>query len=794
MADPADNTGNSRPSEGNSAPPKPVSTTTTTGPGTGSLSREIIEGVIKGIEGIIKPAGQAAIALSGLSYNTGVAAGVMGDFVGAIPGVGGALKGFVGDLETRRKETNAAARAGLGGLDLTGLSKQMKEGNLTVEEYLAMMKKFGGGLQGLGGSVNETGNRLTEMGKEAREGKFGQKLTDYGITLDKQMVHIQAVGSLGVKGASVATSDQRKVLAEANAKLALEILNQAKVTGKSTEAITGELEERLRQPEVMARMRLMNEEQRKSFILTQVQLTGMGESAQKASANLVAGGKPTPETIAFMQTMKDGGAMFRRGTALATRGATENDRRAGRALLERAQVEQAKYQATPQYQQAMQSGDARGEAMKKAYQENQMGQRIVEILQKNPSLTDRQALAQARREAKVESVGDKEKGIKPSAPPPGSELQRGLNATEAAALQMNRNTAAALDEVVKSAKGARELADAFKGVAGRMLDTKESTEKATKALGDFIQKMRDFAVGKDGSKETKTNPYPNETPGKVETAPKKTDSTPGKVETAPKKEQSTTTPATPAVQPNLRPTMANDPRLLQPIPPPATATAPKIENPTVVKPKVENQEPPPGSVGPAPKISRKHTSLNETGSLIDNFSPKGTSVLAHQGEGVVNLAQLNNLASGSKNIGIESALASMQSMFVKNTATSRATTSDQPANPRGNIDFSKAFEGINTRVSSINTPKVDYNPNAYVNSTLKTPAPVEESKSSNTQTVNTPQAPVVSSETISLKDVNDTLMRLNTGIMQLVQHSAKSIDLNEAQVKATKGLSGNKFA
>jgi len=796
MADLADNTGNSRPSEGNSAPPKPGTTTTTTGPGSGSLSKDIIQGAIGAIEGLIKPATQAAIALSGLSYNTGIAAGVMGDIAGALPIVGGSLKGFIGDLETRRKETNAAARAGLGGLDLTGLSKQMKEGNLSVEQYLAMMKKFGGGLQGLGGSVNDTGNNLIQMGKDAREGKFGQKLTDYGITLDQQMVHIQAVGSLGAKNMSSnseADKAERKKLSEANAKLALEILNQAKVTGKSTEAITGELEERLRQPEVMARMRLMNEEQRKSFILTQVQLTGMGESAQKASANLVAGGKPTPETIAFMQTMKDGGAMFRRGTALATRGATENDRRAGRALLERSQVEQAKYQATPQYQQAMQSGDARGEAMKKAYQENQMGQRIVEILQKNPSLTDRQALAQARREAKVESVGDKEKGIKPSAPPPGSEAQRGLNAMEAAAAQMNRNTAAALDNVVKSSKGAQELADAFKAVSIKMLDTKETTEKATKALGDFIGTMRKFVTGKDEDNPTKqTKPSPDD--GTVTPAPKKNPSSDGTVTPAPKKQQSTTTPATPAVQPNLRPTMANDPRLLQPIPTPAPATAPKIEVPPAPKPKTETVTPSDGTVGPAPKISRKHTSLNETGSLIDNFSPKGTSVLAHQGEGVVNLAQLNNLASGSKNIGIESALASMQSMFVKNTATSRATTSDQPANPKGNIDFSKAFEGINTRVSSINTPKVDYNPNAYVNSTLKTPASVEESKLSNTQTVNTPQAPVVSSETISLKDVNDTLMRLNTGIMQLVQHSAKSIDLNEAQVKATKGLSGNKFA
>jgi hypothetical protein len=30
--------------------------------------------------------------------------------------------------------------------------------------------------------------------------------------------------------------------------------------------------------------------------------------------------------------------------------------------------------------------------------------------------------------------------------------------------------------------------------------------------------------------------------------------------------------------------------------------------------------------------------------------------------------------------------------------------------------------------------------------------------------------------------------------MQLVQHSAKAVDLNQAQVKATKSLSGNKFA
>jgi hypothetical protein len=782
-------TGNSENRPGNSAAPKSgtTTTTTTTGPGSESVSATIIKGVLEGLKGLIQPAIQTATALDGLRYSSSVASSVMKDAFGSLPLVGGSLKGFIGSLDDSRKEVNSAAKAGLGGLDMTGLSRDMKTGRLSVTEYLAEMKKFGGGLQGLGGSVNQTGQNLIEMGKNAREGKFGSKLTDYGMTLDKEMVHIQAIGSLGVKSNAVATDAQRKNLAEANGKLALEILNQAKLTGKSTEAISGELEERLRQPEVMARMRLMNEDQRRSFILTQAQLTGMGESAQKAQANLAAGGKPTQETIAFLQTMKDGGAMFRRGTALATRGKTEDDRAAGRALLERSQVEQAKYQATPEYQRQMTTGDARGEAFKKAYQENQMGQRIVEILEKNPSLTSRQALQQARKQAEVETVGDKGKGVKPSAPPPGSEIQRAANRTEDAALKMNQNTATAIDNYAKTAKGAQDLAAGFDNIRKVMFETETNTKNAVDELKKFSKEMREFVGGKEGAAPAK----PNTGDGTVVTPPKKTEPNSGTVAPAPKKD------ATPAATPKKDATPAPAPAPVVANPTnttPATVPVPKVEPPTVVKPKVETPEPTTGTVGPPPKISRKHTSLNETGSLIDNFSSKGTSVLAHQGEGVVNLAQLNNLASGSKNIGIETALASMQSMFSKNTASSRPTVNDQPAVSKGNVDVAKMFEGVNTKVSSINTPKVDYNPSEYVNSTLKTPPAIEEPKTTGPTTASIPQSPVVSAETISLKDLNEQLMRLNTGIMQLVQHSAKSIDLNEAQVKATKSLSGNKFA
>jgi hypothetical protein len=50
------------------------------------------------------------------------------------------------------------------------------------------------------------------------------------------------------------------------------------------------------------------------------------------------------------------------------------------------------------------------------------------------------------------------------------------------------------------------------------------------------------------------------------------------------------------------------------------------------------------------------------------------------------------------------------------------------------------------------------------------------------------------SDKVGLKDLNEQLVQLNTSIRQLIQHSADSVETAGKQVKATKGLSGNRFA
>ena len=50
------------------------------------------------------------------------------------------------------------------------------------------------------------------------------------------------------------------------------------------------------------------------------------------------------------------------------------------------------------------------------------------------------------------------------------------------------------------------------------------------------------------------------------------------------------------------------------------------------------------------------------------------------------------------------------------------------------------------------------------------------------------------SDKVGLKDLNEQLVQLNTSIRQLIEHSAESVETAGKQVRATKGLSGNRFA
>jgi hypothetical protein len=50
------------------------------------------------------------------------------------------------------------------------------------------------------------------------------------------------------------------------------------------------------------------------------------------------------------------------------------------------------------------------------------------------------------------------------------------------------------------------------------------------------------------------------------------------------------------------------------------------------------------------------------------------------------------------------------------------------------------------------------------------------------------------SNKVGLNDLNEQLIQLNTSIRQLIEHSAETVETASKQVRATKSLSGNRFA
>jgi hypothetical protein len=787
-----------------------------------------------------------------LSRNTNVAAGVLGDLA-SFGGnqLGGKLSGFVNTLDKGRQDTSAAFKQGLGNLDLTGLQQQLKQGRISNEEYLKLMSRAGPGLQGLGGSAEKTGKMLTDLAERGRQSDFGKQLESYGIAVDKELVHINAVGSLGARNLGRTQKEQdefRDKLAVSNARLAYEIANQSQLTGKSRDAITAELEERLKQPGVMLRMRQMTEEQREAFVRNQVALSGMGESAQRVSANIGVGGKPTEEQRNFMASLGPAAASFQRASALIARGRTAEDREAGRALMEKAMGQAAKYRDSKEYANVVNAGGERGEYFAKVQREDTTGQRVADILKKNPALTERQAYRQARKEAELEAP-------KVVSTDPRRKIQQELQGMEGKAQEAGYTAAKRIDKFAREEGGAEALAGGIKKLGDTLFDTKKEGDKFVEFLHQMIAEMKSYTKEKvDAAKpntstspsgNTPTPPPANATRPQGNTPPPPANATIPQGNTPPAPAVNPVTQGNPLPAPAVnpvtqgnplpaprpitvpatepargRPTMENDPRL-NGAPPVTAPPVPRIETPAVTPPRNTGPSAAPSGNTPLPPISRANTSLGEVGSLIEKFSPKGTPALLHNEEGVVSLEQLNNIARGSKNSGIETALSGMQAMMgAKQTAMPRvdkeqpqanagitnmmnnirsytgnmqASIKNQTQTTKPDFDYTKMFEGVKTKVSPLNVPKVDYDINTFKNNSLKAPATVEEPKTSITPSVAQQQLSN-NADQVSLKDVNDTLNRLNTGIMQLVQHSAKAVDLNQAQVKATKSLSGNKFA
>jgi hypothetical protein len=318
---------------------------------------------------------QATAGLFSVGKTGAEAATVLGTFAGVVPLIGSGVQKFIGMAEEARLANIKNANAGLAsGVIYGDLNYKTQALGLTQEAFRGLLQNSGGALNSLGMTADVGAKRLLDVGLKAQE--LGKDFIINGNISQDQLARTTALSQYG----SRVTLDNAKAQEDAASSsllLAREIDSVVKVTGRSRDAIMGELEERLKSPVLQSALNVATEEQRKGIIQSQAQLSGMGKGVSDLSATLAINGRLTKDQQMQLQTLGPAAGEFQRASRMAALAVGDDQKRQAADAMAAARAKISEYQASQQFANAMKNSTPEvAQYYQKAYQENQERGRV----------------------------------------------------------------------------------------------------------------------------------------------------------------------------------------------------------------------------------------------------------------------------------------------------------------------------------------------------------------------------------------------------------------------------------
>lgn len=369
---------------------------------------------------LLSAVAQTTTAFLGVSNAGHELQGALTGVAGVLPGkLGSATTSFVNSMEEARQANIQNAKQGIGGLALFDLPAKTREIGLGVDDYRQILTRSGNALNGLGGTAQSSSERLLKLGAEVQETNIGKNLLNSGIIAKDEFQKLAALGQYGTK-VNLDDAAQRAKSAQAAAMFADEIIKTSAITGKSRDAIAAELEERLKSPVVLGQLNQMTEEQRQSFLRSQAQLAGMGNTVQDLSATLGTGGRLSREQNMQLAAMGPAAGEFTRASRMAALAQTDSEKKQAAEAMERAKANINAYQSSAQFANIMKSATPEvARFYQEQYNQNQLrGRQAAE--ERDTGLKGTAALAAQRTQVGNVIAGKTESG----APDPNQAGQR----------------------------------------------------------------------------------------------------------------------------------------------------------------------------------------------------------------------------------------------------------------------------------------------------------------------------------------------------------------------------------
>jgi hypothetical protein len=353
---------------------------------------------------------QATTGTLALGKAGGEAAYALGAIAGQLPGIGGGARAFVTSIEEARQANINNAKQGLATGVLYGeLNYKTQALGLTQESYRKLLTDSGGALNSIGMTADIGSKRLLNLGLATQE--LGKDFIKNSNITQGDLARTTALSQYGSR-VNLENAEAMKSSASAAILLAQEIDLNAKLTGRTRDAITQELEERLKTPAIQGALNVATEEQRQGIIRSQAQLAGMGNSVSDLSATLAINGRLTEDQRKQLQTLGPAAGEFQRASRMAALAQTEDEKRQAAAAMESAKAKISEYQSSQQFANAMRNATPDvAQYYQKAYQENQLRGR-QQAAQQETGLNAPAAAEQMRLTAQRDQLGINANGQK----------------------------------------------------------------------------------------------------------------------------------------------------------------------------------------------------------------------------------------------------------------------------------------------------------------------------------------------------------------------------------------------
>ena len=362
------------------------------------------------------------IALMGLKDASTAAAGAIQGLASKVPLIGGTLGKFVTNFGQVLDENFKAGQQGIGqGNYFEALGRAQQAGfNNLADQLKYLNENYNNGVRVIGKTADESNQRLSDLQTRTINTAQGQSLINNGLISARQLAEI--AGLTAASNRELMKSDaSRQALAEDTAKLASQMQATADITGVSIQEQIKTLQEiKNTSYQQLAEQVLANDLERQGLTATQRQFGSQGKDMQTLISTIYAGGRLTRDQQRLL-TQATGGrggeliALVREARRTSGLADTDPAKIAARQALDTFMAGMAKYQSSPEFaQRALQTSDpALRSTLERIYADNKergaieakMRESGLTAEEARKSLYEGQGLARQRGERQEGDLG-----------------------------------------------------------------------------------------------------------------------------------------------------------------------------------------------------------------------------------------------------------------------------------------------------------------------------------------------------------------------------------------------------